>query len=543
MDRALSGKTMAVFDPVEQRMCVRVVYDGAAGAGKTTNLRQLGSLFAAQRTTEVASPAELRGRTLYFDWMRIAAGVVCGFPLLCEVIGVPGQVAFTERRRYLLARADVVIYVCESTTEGAARALDALRTIEEIGRATGNRPPLVIQGNKQDQVSALNGPSLLAALGRGDVPVIEAISSEGIGVVDTFVSGVRAVARALQLRMARDGLRIPVRLAPAMGQLLAEIVATPIDRDGAAELLLQEASASLVFDRFTSPASPPSALVASPMEGADESSTAVAPLPNADVPTGFIWPAHTGRVTLRRLAQNGALSQSIRVGSKPAVLAIEGHVLSTSSASHFTDLESARTALVRAARERTQLGALLVNDTVLVVQPSSDGSCWLWTVTPSLEPITEWLDGRENHRRLDSLAAAFVQAIATSLRHGLTLGSSLHEFGIQSGVVRYAGPLCAGEQPKPAAMNLLFRACAELAELGVEIENFVSIVERELPRALDSRALASFLITSVPETAWCATTHDSVSRMVTRLLKAHDRAGHLSHRLLSGPSSVESISR
>ena len=62
---------MAIFDPHEQRLCVRVVYDGLAGAGKTTNLRQLATLFAAQRATEVWSASELAGRTLYFDWMQL----------------------------------------------------------------------------------------------------------------------------------------------------------------------------------------------------------------------------------------------------------------------------------------------------------------------------------------------------------------------------------------------------------------------------------------------------------------------------------------
>ena len=67
---------MAFFDPAEQRMGVRVVYDGVARSGKTTNLRQLCALFATQRTTELYTPAELDGRTLYFDWAQFHAGVV-----------------------------------------------------------------------------------------------------------------------------------------------------------------------------------------------------------------------------------------------------------------------------------------------------------------------------------------------------------------------------------------------------------------------------------------------------------------------------------
>jgi signal recognition particle GTPase len=47
---------MALFDPREQRMCVGIVDDGAAGTGKTTNLASLCRLLATQHTTELYSP-------------------------------------------------------------------------------------------------------------------------------------------------------------------------------------------------------------------------------------------------------------------------------------------------------------------------------------------------------------------------------------------------------------------------------------------------------------------------------------------------------
>ena len=148
---------MAVFDPSEQRLVLRVVYDGAAGAGKTTNIRQLGSLFVAQRITQVVSPAELNGRTLFFDWMQISAGAVCGFPLICQVVSVPGQAAFTARRRQLLESADVVVFVCDSSKEKLNDAVDALLLADELVLPTGEALPLVFQANKQDQEDAVDG--------------------------------------------------------------------------------------------------------------------------------------------------------------------------------------------------------------------------------------------------------------------------------------------------------------------------------------------------------------------------------------------------
>lgn len=496
---------MASFDPEEQRMCVRVVYDGAASAGKTTNLRQLGQLFASQRATEVTTPAELRGRTLYFDWIQIAAGVVCGFPLICQVISVPGQVAFNERRRHLLRSADVVVYVCDSTQTGAARAREAITLVETIGRETSTTPPILIQANKQDQVDALGGKALLERIGRPDLSHVEAIATEGIGVVDTFVAAVRTIARTLQARTEREGLRLPVRPIEGMKHVLAQVASAPIDPHGAAELLLEEASAAYVFglDDVTlrAPQQPAARLRAAladrgapsapPANGpASSRDVTPAPLPNADVPTGFIWPAHTGRVTLRKLARDGALDARVDVGADVVELAIDEHVLSTSLEHRFGDAETARQALVRAARERTQLGPLLVHDTVVVVQPSSDGSSWLWMVTPTIDPITTWLAEGDSHVRLEAFAVAVAIAASVSARHDIAFVAVASAFGVQQGNVRYRGPLLAGASEARSVSTFLHALASEIAALGHDVEWFVGSVESELARRLTEAELS-----------------------------------------------------
>lgn len=463
---------MAVFDPSEQRMCVRVVYDGAAGAGKTTNLRQLATLFAAQRTTEVASPVELRGRTLYFDWMEIAAGVVCGFPLMCQVISVPGQVAFSARRKHLLESADVVVYVCDSSDAAVRRAHDAFSVVEGMsGR------PIVLQANKQDQPNALDARTILASLGR-DLPVVEAIAADGIGVVDTFVTAVRTVARRLQVQTEREGLRVPVRLADSMNEVLASVVAAPIDRFGAAELLLEEASAAFLF---AEPVAKPSHPVTT--EGAP--SVVDAPLPNADVPTGFVWPAHTGRAILRALAPEDA------VRSAGNEWTIGDRVLSTSPDLRFDEPDAARQALVRAARERTQLEGLLVADTVLVVQAATDGTSWLWTVRPKLRELHAWLD--EERTRLQALGAAVAMAANVALRHGLAFTSGFTAFGLQNGTIRYGGALVATDSAGEAAVRLLEDAVTYVDAFEHDGEAFLEAVERELGRRFAATEATFFL--------------------------------------------------
>ena len=482
---------MPIFDPVEQRMAVRIVYDGVAFAGKTTNLRQLCTLFAAQRQSDLHSPADLRGRTLYFDWMNIAAGVVCGFPLLCQVISVPGQVVLTPRRRHLLATADVVIYVCESgeSASGAARA--GLALYDEVARERGTAVPLLIQANKQDQLGALDGATLLCALGRPDAQVTEAIASEGVGVVDTFVAAVRMVARSLKDRSDSDALRIEVRRAQTAGEVLALLGKEQIDPEWAAEMLLEEAQAALMLEEAFTTVAADAAVRAAAASAAEDltrierivapSTSAQAPAaPSADVPTGFIWPAHTGRAAVRALGLDGA---TVPPFAKDGVVVLRAfdHLARTSVRAHFPDGESARQALVRGARECTQLDRLLVPETVLVAQPAGAGGCWIWTVRPDIPSLDALLRGGQAAPDLIAgYVSALVEALRTSLRHGLSVDLAPSSFGVQQGMLRYIGELSA-DVPSADRLSSSIIAAVEVLDLaGVDVSTFLDAFEREL---------------------------------------------------------------
>ena len=120
------------------------------------------------------------------------------------MITVLGQQVLTARRRHLLSTADVVVHVCDSEEQAVGRALDGLALFDEVEREGPERVPLVIQANKQDQANGERSPvppCWRRSSGFGTVPVVEAIASDGIGVVDTFVAAVRAVVRAIQARV------------------------------------------------------------------------------------------------------------------------------------------------------------------------------------------------------------------------------------------------------------------------------------------------------------------------------------------------------
>jgi signal recognition particle receptor subunit beta len=466
---------MAVFDLRERRICVRIVYDGFAGAGKTTNVRQLAALFAAQRKTELYTPAEVDGRTLFFDWLQIHGGVVCGFPLLCQVITVPGQVVLSERRRHLLSTADAVVYVADSGGASLALARDGLTTVDEVCRARVEAPPLVIQANKQDQDGAVAGAVLLEHIGRAGTPCVEAIARDGIGVVDTFVRAVRELTRRLQQRIERgEDMKMAVMPVEGPRAVLAQLEALAIDPEWAAEMLLEQAANAFVALGTVASPLPEDA----PGPVVDETS---APFPRPDVPPGFVWPAHTGRARLRALA--GALDVVPLDHDGDAIAMSSGFRLVTSRADHFMDVDAAKQAIVRTARERTQLGSLLAPETVVVLQPANDGESWLWTIVPSLPSVREWLAGAtseaERRARLEKLAVAMSDALSFAMRHGLALDLSPERFGIDDDTIRYLGALTAASADTPTQMvETMLREASSWPDLAF----FVDTLEVELDR-------------------------------------------------------------
>jgi hypothetical protein len=234
---------MAIFDREGQRLIVRVVYDGVERAGKTTNLQQLCGFFTSRRRGELYTPEADDDRTVFFDWLHLDAGLVAGYPLRCQLVTVPGQVALERRRWHLLRAADVVVFVTDSTPEGVEQSRSLLALVNQyLQSSPGEIAPLVVQANKQDLAGAQEPGVVLAALGLpADVPSVGARAHDGVGVRETVVLAIRAAAnRAQGLVLARgiDALAGD----PETGEALYEAMrrAEPTGRSELAERLARE---------------------------------------------------------------------------------------------------------------------------------------------------------------------------------------------------------------------------------------------------------------------------------------------------------------
>ena len=254
---------MPTFDPDRREIVLRIVYDGAATAGKTANLRWLEATFGHRARGELYVPAETsRGRTLYFDWLELLTGHVDDWPVRCQLLTVPGQFALAERRFQLLRGIDAVVVVCESTPRGVATARHAWTFLKRVLASSGRvAPPVIVQANKQDLPNALSCSEIAARLGLDmGTRVIPACAIDGEGVRATFFAALDAAREAIRATLHGSGAEALLR-SPETAEQLYETMMRDADSDDdpVLALALEEALASVAAGEIASPPGSPAA--------------------------------------------------------------------------------------------------------------------------------------------------------------------------------------------------------------------------------------------------------------------------------------------
>jgi signal recognition particle receptor subunit beta len=276
--------------PDSESVVIRLVYDGPPFSGKTTSLTTL----AAGMARSVFSIADDAGRTLYFDWLEYVGGSFEGNPIRCQIVSVPGQAELADRRRALLAEADAVVFVLNSTPGHLAAAADHLRDLRiRLAESTGPRPGVVVQANYRDQADALPLADVRAALDAEDLALVESVATENQGIREAFV---------LSVRLALDRVREQLRHGrPPEGCFTAGEPASLLARLQDPDLVIPP--------RPISPPEPPPSL--SPKAPAD----LVPRLPDSGAPIGQVWPPVEGRSALHSAFREGAVPRPGRDGS------------------------------------------------------------------------------------------------------------------------------------------------------------------------------------------------------------------------------------
>lgn len=194
---------MAFINHRAREVNFKIVYVGPGQGGKTTNLRILNERLPADRCGRLVTLATEGERTLFFDFMPVALGLVNGFTTRFHLYTTPGQVYYRLSRRAVLQGVDALIFVADShpAREEANREsmADIESHLETLGFTWEQRRalPRVVQYNKRDLPAAVPVARLRAALNPHGVPEFEAIATQGRGVSECLRTACKAALARL----------------------------------------------------------------------------------------------------------------------------------------------------------------------------------------------------------------------------------------------------------------------------------------------------------------------------------------------------------
>lgn len=451
---------MAVLDLDSGCVVIRVVYDGAPMAGKTTSVVALGRGLGAG----VYSPADLEGRTSYFDWLDYTGGLFEGHRIRCQIVSVPGQATLAPRRRRLLESADVVVFVGDSSPAGFAADSNYLSGLGAVLSGVKGPPVgVVMQANKRDLADAVPLDQVRAMLDRLQVRtgIIESVATDGSGVREAFVFAVRlALDRVRELmrngdlpsarpkidcaedllddmRQAEDGA---LALATESGlthrrmhdlQANSSLAATALK-----EAIQAEATASAVHVEPQSVRAPDS----------------VPALPDEHVASGMIWPAVDGRLILHEMAAR-AVELRRDVHGWTGVIGKRWRIQSATDAV-FEDIDAGRSVLVQWARLHAVNAHWVSKERCIVLAADGAGKFRLWQLVRVERSLRSGIEAALNESTavlagtLLSAATSFLHVAASAQAAGCNLPLSLDSIGESP-----LGPIYTGLMPNASVTD------------------------------------------------------------------------------------------
>jgi signal recognition particle receptor subunit beta len=188
---------------VAREINCKIVYYGPGLGGKTTNLQYVYQITSAENKGKLVSLATETERTLFFDFLPIDLGQIRGFRTRFHLYTVPGQVFYDSSRKLILKGVDGVVFVADSQEERLDANLESVSNLAQNLKEHGfdlGKIPYVLQLNKRDLPSAMPIEDLRQQLLVKGEPVIEAVATQGVGILTTL----KAVARQVLVELRKS---------------------------------------------------------------------------------------------------------------------------------------------------------------------------------------------------------------------------------------------------------------------------------------------------------------------------------------------------
>ncbi len=192
---------MTFINYASREINCKIVYYGPGLCGKTTNIQWIYEQANPDKRGKLVSLATETDRTLFFDFLPLDMGTVKGFKVRFHLYTVPGQVFYDASRKLILRGCDGVIFVADSQRPRMEANIESIANLATNLKENGfdiRTIPYVLQLNKRDMPSAAPVEEMERLLRFRNEPMIEAVASQGTGVIETLKACARQILMELQ---------------------------------------------------------------------------------------------------------------------------------------------------------------------------------------------------------------------------------------------------------------------------------------------------------------------------------------------------------
>jgi hypothetical protein len=185
----------------DKELAFKLVYYGPGLGGKTTNLKYIHAVVDRELTGDIVILDTDEERTLFFDFFPLDLGEIGGYLVKLNMYTVPGQVYYEASRRLILDGVDGLVFVADSQAHRFDENIESWHSLEEHLASYGlnwRKFPITLQYNKRDLPDPIPIGTLEKKLKLDGVPVMQAIATQGIGVLETIRIASRLVVERFQ---------------------------------------------------------------------------------------------------------------------------------------------------------------------------------------------------------------------------------------------------------------------------------------------------------------------------------------------------------
>jgi signal recognition particle receptor subunit beta len=196
-------KSLVQLNHAKRELTIKIVYYGPGLSGKTTNLQVIHSRMEPSARGQLLTIPTHDDRTLFFDLLPVHFQSKSGIRIKVKLFTVPGQVIHNSTRRIVLQGSDAIAFVADSRRQATEENNLYWKNMRQNMHETGLDPevvPAVIQFNKRDLPDAKTDEELERARASGKEPIIGAVATQGIGVLETLFAVLQAAYQNLDAR-------------------------------------------------------------------------------------------------------------------------------------------------------------------------------------------------------------------------------------------------------------------------------------------------------------------------------------------------------